>query len=802
MKGNIRRIYSVFDGNSKQLIIPVYQRNYDWGESQCRRLFDDLVDVVRHGRDTHFFGAVVGNPEDSFTYVIIDGQQRLTTTSLLMLALVDSIESGVVTVDRDQDLARKIRANYLVLADQDDDVKFKLKPVKNDNDAYRRVVSGHDHLLEDSSVTANYRYFMNRIAKGELSGDELWKAIQSLEVMVLDLERDDDPQRIFESLNSTGLELSEADKIRNIVLMGLPAKDQERLYEDFWNQIEEDAEYQTTSFIRDYLISRTRKTPRKDRLYDAFRDYVSVTGSSVEQILDDMRAYARVARQLKTAMTGYAAADRRLGRFNLMKRDVALPFLMPVTLDVANGVLTADDLSRVVGLVDVFIYRRFVCEVQTSGLNKIFATLYGDVRRLMRGDDDFVSALTYLITSRDSGSSRFPTDAVFREAFATRNFYKIPSATRGYTFECLENVESNDSRDIATRLGNQELSVEHIMPQTLTQQWRADLGEDAEEIHSTWLNRIGNLTVTGYNSAYSNSSFATKKSSEDGFDATPYRLNAEMREVSTWTVADMQRRGERLADIAVDYWSVAPTTFEPAVEPMPVEPMGEEGSFRNRTITAFEFAGVHRTVTSWSDMMTDVVRLVASDHRERVFAAATSGHVQGLAAGETPPKYYTEVMPGLHANTQNSTDARVQILRRLFDVLDIDPDELVFVLSSRVASTSAAAVETPTGPYASLTKFAEPLRAFVGSTVTLADTGEIREEFLNAFHDFRDPDPLTTLDGRGLPGVATSEFTGTCSAAQGIAVLTMLVQFEQIAPGQIHSNIVEGTVNRLLDRLG
>ncbi|WP_347955801.1 DUF262 domain-containing protein [Gordonia aichiensis] len=469
MKGNIRRIYSVFDGNSKQLIIPVYQRNYDWGESQCRRLFDDLVDVIRHGRDTHFFGAVVGNAEDSFTYVIIDGQQRLTTTSLLMLALVDSIDAGVLKVDRDRDLARKIRANYLVLADQGDEVKFKLKPVKNDNDAYRRVVGGDEQLLEDSSVTANYRYFMNRIAMGELSGDELWKAIQSLEVMVLDLERDDDPQRIFESLNSTGLELSEADKIRNIVLMGLPAKDQERLYEDFWNRIEEDADYLTTAFIREYLISRTRKTPRKDRLYDTFRDYMAATDSSVEDILGDMRSYARAAKQLRTATTGHPVVDRRLGRFNLMKRDVAMPFLMPVTIDVENGVLTADELCRVVGLVDVFIYRRFVCEVPTNGLNKIFSTLYGDVRRLMRGSDDFVDALTYLITSRDSGSSRFPTDSVFREAFVTRNFYKIPSATRTYTFECLENAGSNDSRDIATRLVNQELSVEHVMPQTLTQ---------------------------------------------------------------------------------------------------------------------------------------------------------------------------------------------------------------------------------------------------------------------------------------------------------------------------------------------
>ncbi len=292
-----------------------------------------------------------------------------------------------------------------------------------------------------------------------------------------------------------------------------------------------------------------------------------------------------------------------------------------------------------------------------------------------------------------------------------------------------------------------------------------------------------------------------KKRSEEGFDATPYRLNAEMREVDAWTVADMHRRNERLADIAVDYWSVTPTSFEPTVEPMPVEPMGDEGSFRNRTISAFEFAGVHRTVTSWSDMMTDVIRLLASDQRERVFAVASSGAVQGLSAGDTSPKYYTEVMPGLHANTQNSTNARIQVLRRLFEVLGIDPDELVFVLSSRATSSVSTAVEEPAGPYVALTKFAEPLQEFVGSHIDAEDTAEIRGEFHSALEGFHDPDPLGTLGGRGLPEVVEAALIDRCSAPEVLAVLSLLVQFEKIAPGQIHTNIIGGTVNRLLDRL-
>ena len=231
--------------------------------------------------------------------------------------------------------------------------KLKLKPVKDDLDAYRRLLSG-EQPIEKSTVTANYRYFRERIAKQELDGDELWNAVNRLEVMALDLESHDDPQRIFESLNSTGKELKESDKIRNLVLMGLDTKTQNDLYERYWNRIEKNVEFDTDTFVRLYLVSRTRKTPRFDAVYEAFRTYLHDQSTGIETVLKQMHEYAGYFRELNTASTGVPAADRRLRRFNLMQRDVALPTMMPLVANLKNGTITPEDFTQIVTMMGIW----------------------------------------------------------------------------------------------------------------------------------------------------------------------------------------------------------------------------------------------------------------------------------------------------------------------------------------------------------------------------------------------------------------------------------------------------------------
>ena len=239
MKGSETKFVSYMQGSDKRFVIPVYQRNYDWKTENCKQLYDDLIKVIRRGRKSHFFGSIVSvhNDGEFNEYLVIDGQQRLTTVSLLLLAMYNLMKNGVLTPER-SNLAEKIYKTYLIDEWQDDDTRIKLKPVKNDRNAFDKLFDKESEHIPDSNLTINYNYFYSRIQKEEVTLDELYEAVAKLEIINITLHQDDNPQLIFESLNSTGVALSEGDKIRNFILMGLPAKQQNDFYEKYWNKIE------------------------------------------------------------------------------------------------------------------------------------------------------------------------------------------------------------------------------------------------------------------------------------------------------------------------------------------------------------------------------------------------------------------------------------------------------------------------------------------------------------------------------------------------------------------------------------
>ena len=798
MKGNVKDIYTIFDGTDKELIIPVYQRNYDWGEKQCERLYNDLVEVIKKDRPKHFFGAVVGKPETGFTWVVIDGQQRLTTTSLLMLALSNSLVQGIVTSE-DPDLADKIRRNYLEGAGSSvtQETKIKLKPVKQDLEAYRKLLT-NEEPVETSTVTANYRYFMDRIAQGELTGDELWDAICRLEAMILDLESHDDPQRIFESLNSTGKELKESDKIRNLVLMGLPAKTQEQLYEHFWNRIERNVHFDTDTFIRVYLVSRTRKTPRFDALYEAFKEYLDTSEIAVQEVLESMRDYSQYFRDLNAASTGIARADARLRRFNLLRHEVTMPALMPLLGDYRLGDITADDFADTIEIVDAYFFRRMVVGVPSNALNKIFATLYSDARRLRTEGAKVTDIITYLLLRRAETSGRFPTDEEFQEAFATRNFFNFTATNRRYLFECLENTWSKDNRAIATAIERGDLSIEHVMPQTLTKDWREELGPDAEEVHQTWLHRIGNLTITGYNSEYSNASFTTKKTIEDGFNSSPYRLNDYIKQTTTWAEDDIRHRNDELTRRALQYWPMIDTDFEPVREPLPTLPMGEDTSFTNRVIVSYEFDGTTTTVKSFKDMIRFVLRQLLAEHHETIYEYAANDGL-GFTVGKTASsRYQEELAPDLWVTISNPTNDKMNILRALFNHLDIDSDDLVFTLRPFQEEESA---DEGQNPYAELIKFAPRFESLEGTEATEDDIAELRAEFGKVFIDFEIDEWREVTGGRGYVQLAEASTVAQLSVEEALAAIMMVKDLESMLPGTFRRTVTDGALARWLHRI-
>ena len=383
MKGAELRLVEYMEGSKKRFVIPVYQRNYDWKMENCKQLFDDLVKIIRNGRKSHFFGSIVSvyNPDGrNSEYLIIDGQQRLTTVSLLFLAMYNLIEKKVVTPQSPM-LAQQIYEDYLVDKWQPHETRIKLKPVKNDSKAFSRLFDEKTEHIQQSNLTVNYNYFYDRIQRGEISIDELYDAICRLEIIGIQLNQDDNPQLIFESLNSADLALSEGDKIRNFILMGLPTKQQEDFYERYWNRIEECTGYDVSAYIRDYLSVKQGAIPQISRVYYTFKAFVEDDNIGTEELLSELLKYAKHYQTLRLANTSSKVLNSCIYRLNRLETAVTRPFFLEVLQMHQECVLSLDEVTQIFLNTENYLFRRLICDLPTNMLNKIFLMLHKEIMR-------------------------------------------------------------------------------------------------------------------------------------------------------------------------------------------------------------------------------------------------------------------------------------------------------------------------------------------------------------------------------------------------------------------------------------
>ncbi|MDI9588676.1 MAG: DUF262 domain-containing protein [Acidobacteriota bacterium] len=805
MKGNVVDIYKVFDGSEKKLVIPVYQRNYDWTTKQCERLFDDIEEMIAEVRPKHFFGAIVGNPEDSFKWVVIDGQQRMTTVSLLMLALVHAIEAGELEAG-DAHLGEKLMRSYLEVNDGYGQ-KFKLKPVKDDRASYAKLFGPRDQFNEESRITANYHYFRKRLKSTSHTAKTLWdKGISRLEVMLLDLEKHDDPQRIFESLNSTGLTLKESDKIRNFILMELSENEQTEVYEKYWNEMEKNVSFDTDRFIRWYLVAQTAKTPKESDVFETFKSFVKKSGRSRVEIARDLHEFSILMRDLESAKTGYEVIDRRLARANMVLGDVVKPLVWLSYRDVKRGEIDANDFAELVAIIETYIFRRAVASVPTNALNKIFASAYGEMRKLRKNDERYSDILIYMLQNR-AKSGRFPDDDEFIEAFKTRDFYRMRPLYRTYLFDFMESGWSKDVVDIAGYLREKDISIEHIMPQTLSPKWREELGPEADSIHARWVNRAANLTITGYNSEYSNLPFEKKLTMSGGFQDSPYFLNSFVGKQERWGIEQLEQRNELLAERALKIWPSFTTSFEPEKEVLPFEPMGLDTDFTGREIVAVEVEGVKTPVSTWGSAAVIVLRALLEVDRDAVLSVVpsikslTSDNVEALVATN---KKWRQVDPALGLYISTNTVTKIGMLRRVCDAVDYDPDEVFFYLRPEKTANGEAEdlEENDESPYEELIALKPLVDELAGSVLTPDETLEVRDRLSEIVPEFALENPQKVLGGRDLDSFLAERKDQEITVEEALACLSLYQLMSSMMGSTVwHDAILRGNVGTLLGAL-
>lgn len=564
MKANETKVEDFLSSNKTQFVIPVYQRNYDWTTGQCKQLLDDILEVGNNKKmNAHFIGSIVYVHDDVYTasrikeLTIIDGQQRLTTLTLIYLALYR------LALDiEDVGLQNEICETYLINKFAPEEEKLKLRPTENNDKALKYLLRGdnNEEFTDFSKLKINFDYFKGRISVKNFQ--IVLNGLSKLMFVEVSLDREkDDPQRIFESLNSTGLELEQADLIRNYILMGLSRKDQNKIYQNYWEVIEKLAKDETSSvtkvsdFIRDYLTLENNNIPNKGKVYLAFKEkYPTSSLEELEKTLSGLKSLVKFYNKLINPKNETDREIRtQLLYISKLEINVAFPFLMKVYEDYSNAIIDKQTFVSILELIQSFTWRRFITGLPTNALNKIFMNFY-----------DKVDINNYLYSVQKAllklpGNSRFPRNNEVIEILKLKDVYNIKSKNRTYLLDRLENF---DNREPVIIEGNSDITIEHIFPQNPDPKWKIDLGtDDYNYIKENYVNVVANLTLSGNNGKLSNKPFLEKREmnidgKEQGYKFSRLWMNKNLSIVDKWDKAEIERRFTIIAERFIKIWEL------------------------------------------------------------------------------------------------------------------------------------------------------------------------------------------------------------------------------------------------------
>lgn len=698
MDAKTTTIYSLLSASERHYIIPVYQRNYNWDKEQCDRLFEDLTSLIGNDRE-HFFGSIVLHRGKFDDYTVIDGQQRLTTVSLMCMAMYKLYQEKKKAANPTQ--AEYIRNMFCFKSSSDQSLQPHIVHVEKDRMPYWALIEGDEQkYVVESNITINFRHLYRRILSSPYSLEELYQATKRLMVARIALENGDNAQEIFESLNSTGKPLSDGDKIRNLLLMDLEDSQQRQYYNDYWLEIEKNSNYTgekqkevsaVSDFIRDYITAIDFKIPNKGKVYAEFKLYRNRSEKDTKDLLGELRKYSKYLFVLENAKTSSVNLNRILERLSLLGMSVLHPFELRIIDDFFKEKIKEKEICEIFELVENFVFRRFMVDVPTNALNKLFATLYKNAcEKSEEANIGLYDATAYLLTSK-SGNLRFPDDDEFRESWATKDIYNS-RRNKEYIFLCLNGGRSPEGdTSVIKKMCDNVLTIEHIMPRTLNKDWQTSLGgkEEAERIQSQWLDNIANLTLSAYNPQYSNSNFQEKLNRKNekgeiiGYLKSPLIINDYVKKQSQWGEAQLEERLRLIQDEAISsIWRMPIVKYKPDLDLTDDLTLDSDCNeftdkkFLYGTINGKNIEGADKG--DWKTVFKKIVSALDELYHYELTQIAAKGESSRLQNEENKDNLSSPIVNGLYAKINRSASELIKCLQNIFNDLGLDLDSVSF----------------------------------------------------------------------------------------------------------------------------
>lgn len=688
MKASETKLLHLLGVPGTQLIVPIYQRKYSWGKKQCKKLLEDLTDIATNNATTYFFGPVVYVVQNiggvQFEYTIIDGQQRLTTISLLLIAITHYLEDNQNLLNDEQNQINLKQINDCYLKNpfaKSIGRQIKLKLSETDQEQYQALLS-RKSLINGTHIQINYDFFLDEIAEMDVSQlNALYRAIEILDVVGISLTQGDNPQLIFESLNSTGLDLTMSDKIRNYVLMSQPSEKQEYLYRTYWQEIEKFVDSNAMDFFfRCYLDVKLKRLVTDNTIYDDFKIFCQNSKRGVENILKDILENAKYFSQLINPINN----DSLINLKNLDKK-AAYPFLLDVFHQEALGVVSKDDKEKILKTLENYFVRKILCSRPTQGENKFFIEVIPKIGDLIEKKNiSYCDALLNILLSTPRRYVQFPKDEELEENLLSFELYQTKTPFKKYFFEQLENFGQAVKFQVTQQLGDGSMSIEHIMPQTLSSVWEQALGQNFLSIHEKYLHSLGNLTLTTKNSEMGNLSFDKKKQIE--FAQSKLFLNDFVKQCDEWTEEKIVERAKRLIERVKTIWDYPQINI--INKPLKDDWFNWDDDFEitNKTITKVRVLGEEKSTDSVADAFVYVHKILYDLWPEVYGKEKVNfywfGKLEELKERypASPKSSFREIEKNIYVCTQTDSATKIKAIQDVCEKMNLNAEDVQFFI--------------------------------------------------------------------------------------------------------------------------